>query len=154
MSEFINKAKIADLQHANAALNDEIATLNDELARLNDEIKRQGEEPSDEIDHLREVISNYEHCEKEFKERVLSLSTAVQNNSLEGDIVKELLAAIDLSETGSIEAAINRHFKNKWWPKVVTAFLLGILSSIIFWIIVAYLENIQHYNAMLKQLLG
>jgi len=154
MSEFINKAKIANLQHSNAELSNEISSLQIELDDLNGEVERLRGENPDDIKYLTEKITEYEQRETEFKERILSISEEVKNNPQKHDVVKELLSLFQVMEPVNVKTAIDNYYKKKWRPKVVTSFLLGILISMISCIFVAYLENGKHYNAIIKQLIN
>jgi predicted nuclease with TOPRIM domain len=153
MSEFINKAKIADLQHANAELSEEILTLKIELEDLNDEVTRLREENPDDIDHLKEKLLAYEQREKEFKERLLTISEGVKNNPKKYDVVKGLLAIFQGTETDIVEDAIDSYYKRKWRPRVVTFFLLGILVSIISWISFMLIVKDELFSNLIHQLI-
>ncbi|WP_321365501.1 hypothetical protein [uncultured Desulfuromusa sp.] len=153
MSEFINKAKIADLQHANAELRDEVETLRIELENVTAEMTGLKGTPPDEINHLREKIFAYEQREAEFNGRILSFSKDVANSSYKGDIMSQLLSVLQVAEAGNVETAITHYYKNKWRPKIITSFLLGLLVAIVFWIVVTYLGNHQHYNEVIEQLI-
>ena len=142
------------MQHSNAELINEISNLQLEVDDLNGEIKRLRGENPDDIKYLREKITEYEQRETEFNEHMLSISETVKRNPRKYDVVKELLSVLPVAEPAIVETAINNYYKNKWRPKVITSFLLGILVPMVFWIIVAYLENDTHYNAIIKQLIN
>ena len=152
MSEFINKAKIADLQQANAELSREISSLKIELEELNGEIARLMEENPDEINHLREKIIELEQRETESEERLLTIYERVKNNPKKYDVVKGLLSIFQVTETDIVAAAIDNHYKRKWRPRVITFFLLGILVSIVSWISFMLIVKDVHFNDMIQQL--
>lgn len=152
MSEFVNKSKIAKLQHSNLELINEISTLEIELQDLNGEVERLRGENPDDIKHLREKITEYEQRETEFKERILLISKEANNKKY--DVVKELLFALQGMDTVSVEAAIDKYYQKKGVPKIINAFLLGILVSLIVWIIFIYLENNELYSGIIKQFIN
>ncbi|MCD6580542.1 MAG: hypothetical protein J7K90_01965 [Desulfuromusa sp.] len=152
MSEFINKSKIIQLQQSNSELINEISNLEIELHNLNGEVERlRGENPED-IKLLREKITEYEQRETEFKERILLISREA-DNSKKYD-VKELLSVLQGMDTVIVEAAIDKYYKKKGVQKIITAFLLGILVSLIAGFIVIYLENNKLYSAIIKQFIN
>jgi hypothetical protein len=153
MSEFVNKAKIADLQHANAELSSEISSLKIELEELKGEIARLGEENPDEINLLREKIIALEQRETEFKEKLLTIFEGVKNNPKKYDVVKGLLSMFQVTETGIVETAIDNHYKRKWRPRVITFFLLGILVSMVSWISMMLIVKDEHFKEIIHQLI-
>ena len=153
MSEFINKAKIADLQQANAELNREISSLKIELEELNGEIARFDEENPDEIHHLREKIIALDQRETEFQEKLLTIFERVKNNPKKYDVVKGLLSVFQVTEADIVEAAIDNHYKRKWRPRVITFFLLGVLASIVSWISFMLIVKDVHFIEIIQQLI-
>lgn len=153
MSEFINKAKIADLQHANAELCDEISALKIELEDLNSEMTRLREESPNDIDHLKEKIFECEQRETEYKERFLIISEGVKNNPKKYNVVKGLLSMFQVTETDIVEAAIENYYKRKWQPRVITFFLLGILVSLVSWISFMLIVKDEYFSDIIHQLL-
>lgn len=153
MSEFINKAKIADLQQVNAELSREISSLKIELEELNGEIVTPGEENPDEIHHLREKIIALEQRETEFQEKLLTIFERVKNNPKKYDVVKGLLSMFQVTEVDIVEAAIDNHYKRKWRPRVITFFLLGILVSILSWISFMLIVKDVHFIEIIQQLI-
>jgi len=153
MSEFINKAKIADLQHANAELINEISNLKIERDGLNTEIHRLRGENPDEVNHLRKKVTEYEERETEFKERLLIIFEKAKSNAKKDDVVKELLSAFQVMETANVETAIDNYYKRKWRPRVITFFLLGILVSIVSWISFMLIVKDEHFSDIIHQLI-
>lgn len=123
MSEFIHKAKIVALQQSNSELINEISNLKTKLNDLNGEIERPSGKNSDDINHLREKVTEYEQREVEFNERILSISKEAKNN------------------------------KKKAVPKIIIAFLLGVLASLVAWHIANYLENDKFYSTIIKRVI-
>ena len=123
MSEFIHKAKIVALQQSNSELINEISNLKTKLNDLNGEIERPSGKNSDDINHLREKVTEYEQREAEFNERILSISKEAKNN------------------------------KKKAVPKIIIAFLLGVLASLVAWHIANYLENDKFYSTIIKRVI-
>ena len=153
MSEFINKSKIIQLQQSNSELINEISNLEIELHDLNGEVERLKGENPDAIKLLREKITEFEQRETEFKDRILLISKEA-NNSKKYDVVKELLSVLQGMDTVIVEAAIDKYYKKKGVQKIITAFLLGILVSLIAGFIVIYLENNKLYSAIIKQFIN
>lgn len=154
MSEFINKSKIAKLQQSNSELINEISNLEIELHDLNGEVERLRGGNPDVIKLLREKITEYEQRETEFKERILLISKEANNNSKKYDVVKGLLSVLQGMDTVIVEAAIDKYYQKKGVPKIIIAFLLGILVSLIAWFIVNYLENNKLYSGIIKQFIN
>ena len=123
MSEFIHKAKIVALQQSNSELINEISNLKTKLNDLNGEIERPSGKNSADINHLREKVTEYEQREAEFNERILSISKEAKNN------------------------------KKKAVPKIIIAFLLGVLASLVAWHIANYLENDKFYSTIIKRVI-
>ncbi len=153
MSEFINKAKIADLQHANAELCDEISTLKIELEDLNDKVARIREENPSDIDPLKKKLFECEQRETEYKERLVTIFEGVKNNPKKYDVVAGLLSLFQVTETDIVENALDNHYKRKWRPRVITFFLLGILVSIVSWISFMLIVKDEHFSRFIHQLL-
>ncbi|MDA3902859.1 MAG: hypothetical protein PF441_05335 [Desulfuromusa sp.] len=150
MSELIHKSKIAALNQSNYELINEISNLKTERHDLNGEIERLKGENPDDIRHLREKITEYEQREAEFKERILSISEKAKNNNKKHEIVKQLLSALPVVDTVIVETAIEQYYKKRRAPKIIIAFLLGVLASLVAWLIAGYLENDQFYNTIIK----
>jgi len=150
MSEFIHKAKIAALNQSNSELIDEISNLKIELHDLNGEIERLRGEKPDDIKHFREKVTEYEQRETEFKERVLSISKKAKNNSKNCEVVKQLLSALQVVDTVIVETAIEQYYKKRGVTKIIIAFLLGVLASLVAWLIAGYVENDKFYNTIIK----
>lgn len=150
MSELIHKSKIAALEQSNFELVNEISCLKDELDVLNDEIERLKGENPDDIKQLSEKVSEYEQREAEFKARILSITKTAENNSNKYEVVEQLLSALQVEDTAIVETLIEQYYKKKETPKKIIAFLLGVLISLVAWLIAAYLENDESYNMISK----
>ena len=135
MSEFIHKANIVALKQSNTELINQISKLKTDLHDLNCEIVRPRGNNPDEIKLLREKVTEYEQREAEFKERILSISKEAKNNKKKHEVVKQLLSALQVVDTVIVEAAIEQYYKNIGVPKIIIAFLLGVLASLVVWFI-------------------
>ncbi len=153
MSEFIHKAKIAALEQSNAELIDEISSLKIELDKLNDEIEHLRGENPDDIKYLREKVTEYEQREANLKERVLSISKIAENNNENAGVVKQLLSALQVVDSAIVETAIEKYYKKNGLPKIIIAFLLGLLVPLVVWHIAKYLENDEFYNTTIKRVI-
>ena len=153
MSEFIHKAKIVALKQSNSELINEISNLKTKLNDLNGEIERPRGKNSDDINHLREKVTEYEQREAEFKERILSISKEAKNNKKKDEVVKQLLSALHVVDTVIVETAIEQYYKKKGVPKIIIAFLLGVLASLVAWHIANYLENDKFYSTIIKRVI-
>jgi len=152
MSEFIHKAKIAALEQSNAELNNEISNLKAELDDLNCEIKRFREQNPDDIQQLEAKIAEYERREAELKERIVSISAEAKNNNKSDGVVKALLSALQVEDATIVEAAIEQYYKKRGMPKIMVAFLLGVLVSLAIWLVSVYLENDESFNTIIEYL--
>lgn len=154
MSEFIHKAKIAALEKSNTELIDEISNLKIELHDLNGEIERLRGENPDDIKHLKEKVTEYEQREADLKERLLSIAKIAKNNNKNGEVVKQLLSTLQVEDTAIVETAIEQCYKKREVPKIIIAFLLGVLIPLVGWHIAKYLENDEFYNTIIKRIIG
>ena len=150
MSELINKSKIAALEQSNFELTNEISNLENELHDLNGEIERLRGENPDDIKYLSEKVSAYEQRETEFKGRILSITKIAKNNNNKHEVVKQLLSALQVEDTASVETSIEKYYKKRERPKIIIAFLLGVLVSLVAWLIAGYSENDEFYNTIMK----
>lgn len=154
MSEFVNKAKIAGLEQSNAELINEISNLKIELDDLNGEIERLREENPDDLKHLKEKVTEYEQRETYFKERVLSISKIAKNHNNNDEVVKQLLSALQVEDTATVETAIEKYYKKGGLSKIIIAFLLGVLLPLVAWQVADYLKNDEFYNAIIRRVIG
>lgn len=152
MSEFIYKTEIATLKQSNAELNHFIANLKTELYDLSCEFERLRKENPDDINHLKEKITEYEHREAEFQERILSISREIKNNSNKHVAVKQLLSTLQVGDAVVVEAAIEQYYKKRGVPKIIIAFLLGIVVSLSALLLSNYLPHNETYNTIIERL--
>ncbi len=152
MSEFIHKTEIAALKQSNAELHKVIANLEAELQDLNCELERLRSENPDETKHLKERIAEFEHREAELKERLLLISREANSNHKKHVVVKQLLSALQVEDAAIVEAAIEQCYKKNGVPKIVVAFLFGVLFSLVVWLLTTYSENDKFYNTIIEHI--
>lgn len=153
MSEFINKSKIAELEKSNSDLVIEISNLKRELRDLNRLTESLRQQNPDETKNLKKRIEKYEKREDEIKENVLSVANEMKKNKKNYDVVKDLFSALKLLNTISAEDLIEQYYRKKWKQKIISAFILGNIVSLIAWIIFIYLENEKFYNNLIGKLI-
>lgn len=154
MSELIHKSKIAALEQSNFELSNEILNLQNELQDLNDEIGRLKAENPDDIKHLSEKVSEYEQREAEFKARILSITKTAESHNEKHEVVKQLLSALQVEDSARVETSIEQYYKKQQGPKIIIAFLLGVLVALVVWLVAGYLENDESYNMIIKWVRG
>lgn len=153
MSEFVHKTRIASLEQSNSELIDEISNLKTELHDLNIEIESLKRVNPDDIERLSEKVTECEQHEAEFQERILSITRESKNTPPKYEVVQQLLSALQVEDTVSMETAIEQYYKKKGAPKIIIAFLLGVLVALVTWLIVDYLENDIPYNTIIKRVI-
>lgn len=152
MSEFIHKMEIAALKQSNAKLNNVISNQEAELHDLKCELERLREEKPDEKKQLKERITEFEHREEKLKERMLLISREAKRNNKKHVVIKQLLSALQVEDASIVEAAIEQYYKKKGVPKIIVAFLFGVLFSLVVWLIAAYSENDKFYNSIIEHI--
>jgi len=152
MSEFIHRTKIAALEQSNFELLDEISTLEKQINDLVIQIEQLKRDNPDDINHLKEIITDQEQRETDMKKKLASLCERTQMLTPYDD-VEQLLNALELSDRSIEETAISQSPKNQGKAKLIIAFLSGVSVSLIAWIITEYLENDQQFNAVIKQMI-
>ncbi len=152
MSEFIHKSEIAALKQSNAELNNVILNLKTERYDLSCEIERLRKENPDDLKQLKERVTEYEHREAELKKRISLISKEAKNNNKKHMVVKQLLSALPVEDAAIVEAAIEQCYKKREGPKIIVAFLFGVLVSLGFWLISIYLENDKFYDTIIEHI--
>lgn len=152
MSEFIHRTKIAALEQSNSELLDEISALEKQINDLVIQMEQLKRDNPDDINHLKEIITEQEQRETDMKKKLSSLCERTQMLTPYDD-VEQLLNALELSDNSIEKTAISQSPKNQGKAKLAIAFLSGISVSLIAWIVTEYLENDQQFNAVIKQLI-
>ena len=152
MSEFIHKTEIAALKQANAELNKVISNLEAELHDLNCELEGLRRDNPDENKQLKERITEFEHREADLKERILLISREAKSNHKKHVVIKQLLSALQIEDAAIVEATIEQYYKKKGGAKIIIAFLLGVLFSLVVWLISTYSENDKFYNSIIEHI--
>jgi len=151
MSEFIHRTEIAALKQSNVKLNQVISNLEAELHDLKCELERPRREDSDEKKQLKERIPEFEHSEAELKERMSVITRKAKRNNKK-QVVKQLLSTLQVEDTAIVEAAIEKYYKKKEVPKIIIAFLFGVLCPLVVWWIAIYSENDKFYNSIIEHI--
>lgn len=152
MSEFIHKTEIADLKQSNAELSNAISDLEAELHDLKCELELLRRENPDENKKLKEKITKFENREAELKERILLISREAKSNNKKHVVFKQLLSALEVEDAAIVEDAIDQYYKKKWVPKIIIAFLFGVLFPMVVWFIDTYSENEKFYNSIIEHI--
>jgi DNA repair exonuclease SbcCD ATPase subunit len=152
MSEFIHRTKIAALKQSNVKLNQVISNLEAELHDLKCELERLRRENLDEKKQLKERIPEFEYREEELKEPTFSITREAKSNNKKHVVVKQLLSALQVEDAAIVEAAIEQYYKKKGVPKIIIAFLFGVLCPLVVWWISTYSENNKFYNSIIEQM--
>lgn len=150
MSELINKSRIAALEQANFELVNKITDLQDELDYLNGELERLKVEKPNDIERLSEKLSAYEQREAELEARILAITKIAKNHNKKGDVVRQLLTVLQGEDSAAVETLIEQHYNKKEMPKIVIAFLLGVLVSLAAWLVTGYIENDKSCDMIIK----
>ncbi len=155
MSEFINKAEIARLSHANAELNEEIESLQNELQHLRSELENLREIPPDEIKHLKEKIAAIEQREADYKQRITLISKEAEGTRNTDRLVEQFFSTLQLMDAAPVAAVIEKSYKNKQRSRIIIAFLLGALVALAAWLTTVLMLSDGGadtiYNNFLKQ---
>lgn len=152
MSEFIHRTEIAALKQSNTKLNQVISDLEAELHDLKCELEHLRGENPDEKKQLKEKIPEFEHHEAELKERMLLITREAKRNNKKNVVVKQLLSALQVEDAAIVEAAIEQYYKKKEFPKIIIAFLFGVLCPLVVWWISTYSENDKLYNSIIEHI--
>jgi chromosome segregation ATPase len=154
MSEFINKSKIAALNQSNVELSDEISTLQAQCQRLSAEIEQLKNRAPDDVELLKQSLAAYGQRETELKDALELFTWKAKTTKDSAEIIDQLMNALQLTDDGSVEFAIKQHYKQRWAPKLIIAFLLGVLSPLLAWHIFLYQQSGELPFAFIERLLN
>lgn len=152
MSEFIHKTEIVSLKQSNAELSEAISKLKTDLNDLNYEIEHLRRENPEDLKQLKARLAEYEQRETEFKKRILSISKEAKDNNKKHVVVKQFLSALQVENATIVETAIERHYKKRGLPKIIVAFLLGVLVTLVLWLASTYQEGDKFYNTIIDHI--
>jgi predicted nuclease with TOPRIM domain len=141
MSQFINKAKIAELNLNNTELADELSALKEKCQKLNIEVEHLRGGGADETEALKKRLVDYELREFELNEQLSNIAKSMKNGTASEDIVNQLLSTLRATNCSELETAIGQHYSKMGLPRVIIAFLLGALSPLVIWHIVEFTHN-------------
>ena len=128
MSEFINKARIAELNQSNAELNSELESLKKQVADQDRELEDLREKQEADKCLVEEQIMTCEKNESD-QSHLTALSRAVAQS---GDISatgKQFVAILRQMNASPLATAIEKYYRRKQRPRVVVAFLAGALLA-------------------------
>ncbi len=147
MSQFIDKAKIAEL-------NCEIESLRHELQNQNKELEDLKEKNSEDITELEWEVSDYrQHEAVDYEQRVETINKELENSKNKENPVEQFLATLELDDAASVAATIDQYYRKKQQPRLVIVFLLGILVPLAVWFINDFASNDQSYGTIFRQLI-
>lgn len=151
MSEFIHRAKIAELDQTNSELNKEIESLREELEDLKSELEQFREKSPDGIKQLKEIIAEHEERERDFQQRLASLRKEAEHTRNIDGFLEHFFSTLQVIDAGPVAAAIERYYKKKQRPRMIIAFLLGVLAPLAAWLISDFMLDDRAFTTILEQ---
>lgn len=152
MSEFINKAKIAEMNKINTELNQKIESLQEALDVQDRELERLRElAPPEDITHLKEKVVASEQRELSYKQNMESIIEQAKNVQDIDSLIEQLFSVLQLHDDGSIADAIDKFYKKHQRSKLIIAFLLGVLMPLVV-LFVADVSILQQFIENLTRL--
>lgn len=127
MSELINKAKIAEMHQINSELTREIDALREELQEQNRELEHLRGAPSEDVTQLQEKIAEYEQRERDYQERITAIIKEADYVQDRKTLVENVFSIFQQMDASPVVAAIEQYYQQQQRPKMVIAFLVGIL---------------------------
>ncbi|MBD1399278.1 hypothetical protein [Pelovirga terrestris] len=136
MSEWINKAKIAEANKINTELNQKIKSLQEELDTQCRELDhlRELATPDEDITHLKEKITAYEQRKLSDKQHIESIIEQAKHVQKVDSLVEQFFSILQVHDDGSIAVAIDKFYKKHERSKLFIVFLLGALVPLVVWV--------------------
>ncbi len=145
MSQFIDKAKIAEL-------NCEIETLRHELQHQNKELEDLKEKNAEDITELEWEVSDYrQHEAVDYEQRVETISKELENSKNKENPVEQFLATLELDDAASVAATIDQFYKKKYRAQLIIFFLLGLLTPLAIWVVGDFSQADQTFRTLFDQ---
>ncbi len=148
MSQFIDKAKIAEL-------NCEIESLRHELQNQSKELEDLKEKKAEDITELEWEVSDYrQHDEVDYNLRVKEITKELEKGNNRDNSLEQYLATLELDDAASVAATIDQFYKKKYRPQLIIFFLLGLLTPLAIWVVTDFSQADQTFRALFEHFSG